>query len=157
MMVGQFGLGTLTIQNGGTVTSVDGTIADNTGSTGSSVTVTGTNSTWNITGGSGVVLTVGNNDAGSLSILAGGTVNAIGLFSVNIGPPLNVAGTGTGTLTVDDGKLIAYGAPLYVGVSGNPGSTVTVRNGGQVVTNGGAIGGDGPPATLAPTQPALSR
>jgi T5SS/PEP-CTERM-associated repeat protein/autotransporter-associated beta strand protein len=144
MEVGLSGYGTLTIQNGGTATSFDGVIADQAGSTGSSATVTGTNSTWNLTGGSGVSLTVGNNGNGSLSILAGGTVNAPGLFSINIGPQPNSTATGMGTVTVDNGNLVAYGAPLYVGVAGSPGSTVTVRNGGQVVTGGGSIGGDAP-------------
>ena len=144
MEVGLSGRGTLTIQNGGTATSFDGVIADQAGSTGSSATVTGTNSTWNLTGGSGVSLTVGNKDNGSLSILAGGTVNAAGLFGINIGPQPNSANTGTGTVTVDNGNLIANGTPIYVGVAGNPGSTMTVRNGGQVVTDGGSIGGDAP-------------
>jgi T5SS/PEP-CTERM-associated repeat protein len=47
-------------------------------------------------------------------------------------------------VTVDNGNLIANGTPLYLGVAGNPGSTMTVRNGGQVVTDGGSIGGDAP-------------
>jgi T5SS/PEP-CTERM-associated repeat protein/autotransporter-associated beta strand protein len=145
MDVGLAGLGTLTVQNGGTLTSISGVIADQTGSSGSSVTVTGANSTWNIIGGSNLgSLTVGNSEAGSLSILAGGIVNAAGINSIDIGPTPNSSAAGTGAVLVDDGKLIAYGGTLYVGVAGNPGSTMTVQNGGQVVTDGASIGGFSP-------------
>ncbi len=146
--VGLSGHGTLTIQNGGTVTSAAGVIATVAGSGGSSATVTGTNSIWNITGGaSGGSLTIGNGDLGSLSILAGGTVNAAGANSIYVGPapsfslPPPPLPNGAGTLIVDNGRLIANGATINVGVFGSAGSTMTVRNGAQVVGDGGSIGG----------------
>jgi T5SS/PEP-CTERM-associated repeat protein len=140
LSVGLSGLGTLTIQNGGTVTSSGASVAGLAGSAGSSVTVTGANSTWN-TGS----FTVGDGATGSLSILAGGTVNAVSAIEINIGPSPAVANDGVGTLIVDNGKLIANGvANFFVGVNGSPGSTMTVRNGGQVVTDGGQVGGFSP-------------
>ena len=118
------------------------------GSAGSSATVTGANSIWNITGGfSFGGLGVGSGDTGSLSILAGGTVSAPGLQTVTIGSAPNSSAAGVGTVTVDDGKLTANGAVFYIGVAGNPGSTMTLRNGGQVVSDGGSIGGDTPAST----------
>jgi T5SS/PEP-CTERM-associated repeat protein/autotransporter-associated beta strand protein len=138
LFVGDFGLGTLTIQNGGTVTSATGTIAGQAGSAGSSVTVTGTNSTWNIGAGS---LTVGNSDTGSLSILAGGAVIVSPGAQINIGDTTGV--NGTGTVLVDNGTLRANGSFIAVGELGNPGSTLTVQNGGLVVSDGGIIGGGG--------------
>ena len=51
LIVGSFGLGTLTIENGGTVTNAFAGIAEQSGSAGSSATVTGAGSTWNISTG----------------------------------------------------------------------------------------------------------
>jgi T5SS/PEP-CTERM-associated repeat protein len=134
--VGDSGVATLTIENGGSVTSPTAGIANFAGSAGSSVTVTGTGSTWNISGG----FTVGSGDSGSLSILAGGTVNAAGASEINIGPGPLGTGNGVGTLLVDNAKLLASSASLLVGVNGGPGSTMTVQSGGQVITDGGYIG-----------------
>ena len=142
--VGLSGPGTLIIENGGTVTTNSAGVAGLAGSAGSNATVTGANSTWNITGGLGV----GVGDTGSLSILAGGTVNAAGAVEITLGPgPLNSNLNGAGTVTVDNGKLIANGAVMYIGVfgtPGTPGSTMTVQNGGQVVNDGASIGGFSP-------------
>jgi autotransporter-associated beta strand protein/T5SS/PEP-CTERM-associated repeat protein len=138
--VGLSGPGTLIIENGGTVTTNSAGIAELTGSAGSSATVTGTNSIWTVTGG----FSVGSGDTGSLSIQAGGEVNAAGAVQISIGAGPTSPATGIGTATVDNGKLIANGAVIYVGVAGNPGSTMTVRNGGQVVSDGGSIGGVSP-------------
>jgi T5SS/PEP-CTERM-associated repeat protein len=145
MQVGLFGVGTLTIENGGTVTSAAGVIAIDAGSTGSGATVTGAGSIWNINGGVGLgYLTVGGDAVGSLAILSGGTVEAENVYGIGIGPLPNTTGAGAGTLTVDNGSLIAYGTPLYVGLAGGGSNTMTVRNGGRVVTDGGQIGGDAP-------------
>ena len=138
LTVGSFGLGTLIVQNGGTVTSTSANIADQSGSTGSSATVTGAGSTWNIGGGG---LTVGHGDVGSLSILAGGTVNVGSAAQVKIGDTTGV--NGTGTVIVDNATLRANGSSINVGVLGNPGSTLTVQNGGLVVSDQGVIGGGG--------------
>lgn len=139
MTVGASGLGTLTIMNGGTVTSTGGSIAAVAGSAGSSITVTGVNSTWKT--GSFVV---GAGDTGSLSIQAGGTVNAAGAIVVAMGPTPLGTGNGSGTVTVDNARLIANGAVIDVGVNGSPGSSMTVQNGGQVSSDGAQIGGFAP-------------
>jgi T5SS/PEP-CTERM-associated repeat protein len=121
LTVGGFGLGTMTVQNGGTATSASASIADQAGSAGSSVTVTGTGSTWNIVGGS-TGLTVGNSDTGSLSVLAGGAVIITGGVEVNIGGFTGI--NGTGTVLVDNATLTANGSFIQTGVLGNPGSTL---------------------------------
>ena len=138
LTVGGFGLGILTVQNGGTATTASASIADQAGSAGSSVTVTGTGSTWNIVGGS-TGLTVGNSDTGSLSVLAGGAVIITGGVEVNIGGFTGI--NGTGTVLVDNATLTANGSFIQTGVLGNPGSTMTVQNAGKVASDGGAIGG----------------
>ena len=135
LIVGSFGLGTLTVQNAGTVTSAAVSIADQAGSAGSSATVTGTGSTWNIGG----ALTVGNGDTGSLSVLAGGAVTITGGGEVNIG---NIVGANaSGTVLVDNATLRANGSFIGVGQLGNSGNTMTVQNGGKATSDGGAIGG----------------
>jgi T5SS/PEP-CTERM-associated repeat protein/autotransporter-associated beta strand protein len=142
--VGLSSLGALTVKNGGTVTSLSGFVGQLAGSSGSGATVTGANSTWNVTGGSSLGgFGVGNGGSGSLSILAGGSVNAVG-SPVNIGAGPNSTSVGTGTVLVDNGQLIANGGIISVGVAGTGGSTMTVQNGGQVSSDGGAIGGFSP-------------
>ncbi|MEN3931264.1 autotransporter outer membrane beta-barrel domain-containing protein [Microvirga sp. W0021] len=69
--VGHSGTGTLTIENGGTVSNFYGYIGFNTGSTGT-VTVTGTDSTWN----NNANIFVGYNGKGSLTISNGATVTS---------------------------------------------------------------------------------
>jgi T5SS/PEP-CTERM-associated repeat protein/autotransporter-associated beta strand protein len=144
MAVGLAGHGTLTVQNGGTLTGVDGSIALFPDSAGSSVTVTGANSVWNITGGNITGgLTVGSGDAGSLSILAGGTVNAVG-SPISIGSLANSFKAGLGTVTVDNGSLNARGGNINIGVDGIGTSIMTVQNGGHVTSDSGEIGGFAP-------------
>jgi T5SS/PEP-CTERM-associated repeat protein len=138
LTVGEFGTGTLTVQSGGTLNSAAGTIAGQAGSLGSSVTVTGTGSTWNLGGGG---LTVGQGDSGSLSVLAGGAVILTGAGEVDIGQTTGI--NGTGTVTVDNARLSANGSFFTVGALGNPGSTMTVQNGGTVTGDGLNIGGGG--------------
>ncbi len=75
-----------------------------------------------------------------MSILARGTVNIAP--STQFSPQVYVGqGTnGTGTVIVDNGTLRGNGSEMLVGVFGNPGSTLTVQNGGLVVGDFGAIG-----------------
>jgi T5SS/PEP-CTERM-associated repeat protein len=135
LTVGDAGQGTLTIENGGTVTSGFGQIAVLSGSAGSSATVTGAGSTWNSTGG----VTVGQADTGSLSILAGGTVNIASTGEFTVGGSFGGA-NGTGTVIVDNGTLRAYSPQIFIGAEGKPGSTLTVQNGGLFASDGGSIG-----------------
>ena len=70
LRVGVSGTGTLTIQNGGTVSSALGIIAVNAGSTGA-VTVDGAGSSWTNSGS----LYVGSGGSGTLTIRNGGAVS----------------------------------------------------------------------------------
>lgn len=72
LVVGDAGVGDLAIQGDGTVVSNAGTIANQSGASGSSVNVTGAGSGWHVGGD----LLVGDAGDGSLSINAGGTVGA---------------------------------------------------------------------------------
>jgi T5SS/PEP-CTERM-associated repeat protein len=124
--VGNAGLGGLSIANGATLITNPGTdytgpaadIAAASGADGSSVTVTGTNSTWNVGG----TLVVGDGAAGSLGVSAGGTVDA---GSVTIGAQSGASGgiSVTGT----DSALDLTGT-LQVGGQGD--GNVHVSNGG---------------------------
>jgi fibronectin-binding autotransporter adhesin len=134
LIVGGSGLGTLTIENGGTVTSSFAGIAEQSGSAGSSATVTGVGSTWNVAAG----LNVGDAGTGSLSILAGGTVNIASGGQLNVGGHFGT--NGTGTVLVDNATLRGNGSFFFVGSLGNPGSTLTVQNGGLIVSDGGFVG-----------------
>ena len=128
------GHGTLTIENGGTVTNAFAVIAER-------------RERWQQRDGYRRRLDleyryrpdVGDGGSGSLSILAGGTVNIAEhavLPSVYVGQGTN----GAGTVIVDNGTLRGNGSEMLVGVFGNPGSTLTVQNGGLVVGDFGAIG-----------------
>jgi T5SS/PEP-CTERM-associated repeat protein len=97
LVVGQQGQGTLTISNGGAVTSTGNpfsAVASDVGSTGTA-TVTGTGSSWSVSG----VLAIGGGFSaggnGTLTINGGGTASATG--ALRIWP--------TGTVTVDNGTL----------------------------------------------------
>jgi T5SS/PEP-CTERM-associated repeat protein len=136
LLVGENGIGTLTIENGGTVTDAFSAIADLSGSAGSSATVTGAGSTWNLSFGG---VTVGQGDTGSLSILAGGTVNIPSGAQFDVGGSNN-GSNGSGTAIVDNATLRGNGSSVFIGALGNSGSTLTVQNGGLVVSDGGNIG-----------------
>ncbi len=162
IVVGGLSTGTLTIQNGGTVTSAAGTsIGLSVGAIGR-VTVTGAGSSLNIGPGGG--LNVGSFGTGSLTITNGGTVINNTAFTANIGSGagslgtvrvagagstwsnssgLNIGNLGTGTLTVAEGGVVT--APAVV-----------------IATNAGAIGilnigaGAGSPAAAPGTLSAPS-
>jgi T5SS/PEP-CTERM-associated repeat protein len=137
LTIGGSGLGTLLVENGGTATTGFAEIASLSGSAGSSATVTGAGSTWNLSGG----MQIGVGDTGSLSIQAGGAVNVTGSGSqIYIGQTFG--GTnGVGTATVDNGTLTANGVSMMVGTTGTTGNTLTVQNGGKVISGGADIGG----------------
>ncbi|MEZ6061751.1 MAG: hypothetical protein R3C19_15490 [Planctomycetaceae bacterium] len=119
------GTGSLTIENGGLVTSGLGNIAAGT------VIVRGTGSTWQNTGSNGLTIgsSLGASQTGKLNIENGGlVVNVTGLGRTRVGPQgiLNVAG---GTLQT---------------------ATVEILNGGQVNLSGGKIEASG---TVTPGAP----
>jgi T5SS/PEP-CTERM-associated repeat protein len=128
LIVGVNGTGSLTIQSGGTVNSVEGFIGGQAGSTGT-VTVDGTGSHWTNSG----ELHVGTFGIGSLTIRSGGTM------STGIGLIGDLAGS-TGTVTVDGagtGSSWTNSGSLLVGVSGA--GTLTIQNGGGVNVGGSVL------------------
>ncbi|APG12420.1 hypothetical protein BKD09_29205 [Bradyrhizobium japonicum] len=127
LAVGNSGTGTLTIRNGGTVSSASGVLGQNFGSTGT-VTVDGAGSSWTNSSD----LEVGYVGAGTLTIRNGGKVsNVTGGLGINTGS--------TGTVTVDGvGSSWTNSGDLSVGNSGT--GTLTIRNGGTVSSNTGYLG-----------------
>jgi T5SS/PEP-CTERM-associated repeat protein len=111
--------GALTIQNGGKVSNVNGTLGAVAGTTGT-ISVIGPGSTWINSGGVGV----GGSGTGTLNILNGGTV------SDNNGT-LGASPGSTGTVTVDGaGSIWANLSNLSVGSAGT--GTMNITNGGLV-------------------------
>lgn len=91
--VGKDAMGSLTIENGGTVTNTLGVIGDESTSNGT-VTVTGLGSIWTNTGN----LFVGNYGSGTLTIKDGGTVtNGDGFVGGQLGSTGTVMVTGLGS------------------------------------------------------------
>ncbi len=124
VVVGGLGIGTLTIQNGGTASSGGGSVGLSAGSTGT-VTVTGPGSSW-INGTSGG-LNIGSFGTGTLVITNGGRVINITNVAANIGngagsqgtvrvagagsawsnsSGVNIGNFGTGTLTIAEGGVV---------------------------------------------------
>jgi T5SS/PEP-CTERM-associated repeat protein/autotransporter-associated beta strand protein len=148
LVVGALGSGTLTIENGGHVSTSGNSIIGNlTGPQGpgvGTVTVTGGASRWDTSG-----LTVGNfGGIGNLTVSDGGLVTSTGGIIGNSGPQ----GTGQGTVTVTGGGRWLLGAGnLSVGNVGSTG-TLIIANGGEVSSSLGIIGvGPGSQGTVTVT------
>jgi T5SS/PEP-CTERM-associated repeat protein len=128
LWVGISGTGTLTIQNGGTLSNaVLGVLGHNAGSTGTA-TVDGAGSSWTNSGD----IYVGNFGTGTLTIRNGGAVsNGISFLGLRAGS--------TGTATVDGaGSSWANSGTLNVGYGGT--GTLTIQNGGAVSNIDGVLG-----------------
>ncbi|WP_246674387.1 autotransporter domain-containing protein [Mesorhizobium sp. B4-1-1] len=127
LSVGYSGIGTLTIQNGGTVTNTFGIIGYGPVSKGTA-TVDGAGSSWTNSGD----LYVGYSGDGTLAIQNGGKVsNSVGSIGGN--------SDSIGAVTVDGvGSSWTSSVNLYVGYSGA--GTLTVKNGGAVSDVQSAIG-----------------
>ncbi len=159
-IVGGSGLGRLSIQSGGTVLTTPGSdaniagmvIANAAGGTDSSVEVSGTGSTLNVTGlldvgasGSGE-LTLGDGasvTAGSLD--AGNVASAVGQISLSgAGTELTVAGAatvaddGTGVMSVLSGATFAA-TSLTIGSQGDSSGALVVSGDGSLVQLSGAL------------------
>jgi T5SS/PEP-CTERM-associated repeat protein len=129
VVVGDTGAGTLTIEDGGSLSSGATTInviGSDAGSTGV-VTVTD-GSTWS----NAASLIVGNRGNGSLTIADGGSVSN---FNGSVGA--EVGGIGTVTVT-GEGSTWSNGVDLSVGDSGT--GTLTIEGGGSVSSIHGFIG-----------------
>lgn len=131
LTVGQDATGDLTIRNAGTLGSVNGTIGQDAGSSGT-VTVQAANSAWSLT----QELTVGDLGAGSLAIGDGAKVTD-GYATIG------ASGAGVGHVTVDGANSNwSNNGYVYVGGSQTPGGqgTLTIENGGIVDAGGMDIG-----------------
>jgi T5SS/PEP-CTERM-associated repeat protein len=125
IIVGDGGTGTLTIQNGGVVSSgLSSSIGGGLGSTGT-VTVTGAGSTWN-TGD----LLAGDNGTGTLTIQNGGAVSSGNSVIGRVGSAIGtVTVTGAGSTWTNSGSL-------NVGRFSGGTGTLTIQSGGAVNVTG---------------------
>ncbi len=126
LTVGFQGTGTMTIEDGGSVSNAPGTIGSTLDSTGD-VTVTGAGSIW----ANSSTLTVGNSGAATLAIEAGGSVSNT---SATIGNNVNSTGavtvTGAGSIWTNNGDLTV----------GNLGTgRLTMTDSGEVVVTGSLL------------------
>ena len=153
--VGNFGTGTLNIQNGGAVTDLAGSVGNLPGSQGM-VTVSGAGSTWTNT--SAVI--VGNLGTGTLTIQDGGKVNsggggAVGLVGTGTalvtGPGstwtngpfggFDVGSLGMGSLTIANGGAVINSTAVAANIGNGPGSqgTVIVTGPGSTWSNSSGV------------------
>ena len=155
-VVGDAGLGGLSIESGGTIITTPGTlaavpaaiIANTTSAAGSSVNVTGAGSDWQITG----TLIVGNAAEGLLNIASGGTVTAASLVAAAQSGGdgvITVAGTNsllqlTGSLT-----LGAQGAGELSILSGATASALDLTIGGTPALSSGNVDVEGAGSELS--------
>ena len=159
-VVGDQGLGQLSIQSGGHVVTSPGTIdglngllvANNAGASGSSVNVSGTGSRLDVGG----LLDVGAAGSGALQISGGATVTAGSLDAGNVAAAVGqigltgagtelfvtnaatVADDGTGVLSVLNGATFAA-ASLTIGNTGNSSGALIVSGTGSEVNLSGAL------------------
>ena len=125
LRVGQSSSGSLTIEQGGAVSSAGARVGNTAGSTGV-ITVDGAGSTWT----SSANLSIGFNGSGALNIRNGGSARTTGGgTTTGIGGNSTVTVTGSGsTLNIDMLEISATG-------------TLSVQNGGAVSTGGSSVGG----------------
>ena len=156
LAVGQNGIGTLTIQTGGTLADSFGTVGNLAGGLGM-VTVTGAGSNWSNAGS----VVVGGLGTGTLTIQDGGTVNSgggsvglsvgstgtvlvTGLGSSWINGPsggLNIGSFGTGTLMIANGGKVINITAFTANIGNGAGSqgSVTVTGAGSTWSNSSGV------------------
>ncbi len=161
LIVGDGGLGGLSIEAGGSVTTslgsvpgpVAAVVANQSGSDGSSVNVTGAGSDWQVNG----ALVVGDADTGLLAITNGATVSAT---TLDVGDQISCAGVvtlsgleadliTTGTVTIGDagsgelailnGANATIGGDLNVANAGTGTGNVDIEDTTGTITFGGNI------------------
>ena len=156
LIVGNLGLGTLSISGGGKVTSTHASIAKIAGAVpGSAVTVDGAGSSWTMGNGH---LYVGQEATGSLTISGGGMVSN-GIVDIGFGAgalnsfvkvtgsgstwsntgDLNVAWNGGATLTIEDGGQVSNTQIGYIAKNFNSTGDVTVSGADSSWDNGGDL------------------
>ncbi len=135
--VGVIGDGTMTIEDGGHVQSGLSVIADLASSSGSAI-VRGPGSTWTV---NGLLLKVGDDGDGTLTIEHGGSVNATDSF-------IAAAQGSTGTATVTgNGSTWTNSGEFIVGDNGN--GILRIEAGGKVQNTNGFLGFDNNPPFVA--------
>ncbi|SEM97342.1 autotransporter domain-containing protein [Bradyrhizobium sp. OK095] len=128
VIIGNSGTGSLQIANGGVINDAYGIVGNSVGGAGTA-TVDGLGSQWNNTG----YLIVGAAGGGSLTIANGGVV------SDGAGGFIGTVAGGTGSVSVSGANSAwANVGAVIVGNSGT--GTLTVSNGGTVMSNGGTAG-----------------
>ena len=128
LVVGHFGPGAMTVDNGGRIEVGSNIIGNATGVTGTA-TITGTGSRWI----NSEQLIVGNFGQGTLNITAGGLVdNNIGFVGNNSGS------TGTVTVSGTNSQLNHFGS-LVVGNSGEGVLNITAAARSKTPTHGSAV------------------
>ncbi len=128
LLVGQLTPGTLTVDNSGTLTSVQSRIGNNVGVTGA-VTVSGTGSAWN----AGFDFLIGVDGSGTLTIADDGTVNSTGRsrLGFSAGAQGDVAITGAGSTWNHTGDLV-------IGTAGD--GNLAIESGGTATTGSVVLG-----------------
>src|SRR5690606_25701610 len=130
LLVGQFAQGELAIIDGGTLTSVQSRIGNNTGIKGV-VTVSGAGSTWN----AGFDFLIGVDGIGSLAVADGGTVNSTGRSRVGFS-----AGAQGGVIVAGAGSAWNHSGDLVVGIAGD--GSLDIWNGGAATTGSVVLGSE---------------
>lgn len=126
LSVGEAGIGTLTITNGGTVADVNARVGNAAGATGS-VRVDGAGSQW-LTANA---LLLGYGGTGALAVTNGGSV-------VAAATAIGVVSGGAGSAVVDGSGSSLTTSLLFVGDDAN--GTLSITRGGTVATVGSVIG-----------------
>lgn len=140
LFVGQTATGTLTVSNGGKLTTTYTVGASTAASiTNGKVTVTGAGSQWKITGAyNNVPLAMGSTSQTSeLNVLAGGTVLIDSTASSFLSGDARIANTANSKAAITiDGAGSSFTTPyrLYLGNAANSTATVTVSGGGKLDT-----------------------
>ncbi len=142
MNIGFNGKGTLRVENGGKVTSSNGSVltVNGTPSVQSKLEITGANSHFLSTGSNSIM--IGNTGLGLASVTNGG---ALEVFGVRLGQ----VGGSVGQLQVDGNNSLVnlFGTNMnFIGVGGD--GQVAVSNGGVLNSNGGLTFGTGGSGTL---------
>ncbi|MDM0104641.1 autotransporter outer membrane beta-barrel domain-containing protein [Variovorax sp. J22R24] len=144
--VGNSGIGTLRIENGGQVTGTTSVLGANAGSQGA-VTVTGSGSVWTTSSG----LTIGDSGSGSLTVENGGIVQsgfALGASQGSGTSTIRVSGggsrwttsgfvsllSGTSTMTIDRAGQVRGGS-VVIGENAGAQSTALVSGPGSTLTS----------------------
>lgn len=132
--VGGAGGGSLTVSDGGTITSYAGTLGGVAGSSGT-VTIDGAGSAWDMSGS----IAVGNAGTGTLTISNGGSVSNNYAF---VGSGRDANGT-----AIVDGAGSTWTSSAYLSVGFNGTGSLAITNGGSVTSAEGHIarssGGNG--------------